>query len=165
MRQVVIFGNSGSGKSTLAKELSAENLAHLDLDSVAWRPLSSSESAPERKPIAESRRAIDVFTNANESWVIEGCYADLLEIAVAKATEIIFLNLPVEACISNAKSRPWELHKYASKEAQDENLEMLVGWIAQYAERDDVFSKSAHERLFQCYQGKKTMVTSNEWRK
>ncbi len=95
-------------------------------------------------PLAESKRAIDAFTGANDSWVIEGCYSDLLEIAIAAATEIIFLNLAVEDCIANAKQRPWEPHKYASKKAQDANLAMLIGWIAQYAERSDAFSKSAH---------------------
>lgn len=39
MRRILIFGNSGSGKSTLAKKLcSSENLAHLDLDTLAWEP-------------------------------------------------------------------------------------------------------------------------------
>jgi len=159
LKNVVIFGNSGSGKSTLAKKLSElEGLAHLDLDSIAWQP----SSPPERKPIAESKREIDRFTSANTQWVIEGCYSDLLEIALPKSSEIIFLNLPVDACISNAKARPWEPHKYDSKEAQDANLAMLIDWIAQYAVRNDTFSKSAHEALYKGYEGKKTMYCGNE---
>lgn len=158
MKRIVIFGNSASGKSTLAKAFSsAENLPHLDLDSIAWMP----SATPERKPIAESKREIDSFTNLHDEWVIEGCYADLLEIVLPASTEILFLNLPIETCIANAKKRPWEPHKYESKQAQDENLEMLIDWISQYAQRNDSFSKSAHERLFQSYNGKKRMYTSN----
>ncbi len=161
MSKVVIFGNSGSGKSTLAKELKeTEGLAHLDLDSIAWHPTSP----PERKSIAESTSEISVFIDSNDRWVIEGCYSDLLEIVIPASSEIIFLNLPVEACIDNAKNRPWEPHKYESKQAQDANLNMLTNWIAQYTERDDIFSKSAHEALFKGYEGKKTMCTKNECR-
>ena len=100
--------------------------------------------------------------DANRQWVIEGCYADLLKIAIPQSSKIIYLNLPVEVCISNAERRPWEPHKYESKAAQDVNLAMLTAWIAQYTIRDDTFSKSAHEALFDSYKGEKTMYTSNE---
>lgn len=158
-KKVVIFGNSGSGKSTLANELKeAEGLSHLDLDLIAWEP----SLPPERKPIATSQREISRFTQANNRWVIEGCYSDLLKLVLPKSSEIIFLNIPIEACISNAKKRPWEPHKYESEEAQNENLDMLIDWISQYATRGDCFSQSAHEQLFSQYKGKKTMYTSNE---
>ena len=159
MKRIIIFGNSGSGKSTLAKALCKDkNLSHLDLDLIAWQPTSP----PQRKPIAESRQEIDAFISVNDGWVIEGCYSDLLELALPAASEIIFLNLPVEACIANARNRPWEPHKYASREAQDANLDMLIDWISQYPERTDTFSKSSHEALFKRYNGKKTMYTSNQ---
>jgi len=162
LKKVVIFGNSGSGKSTLARELNKkENLPHLDLDSIAWLDTSP----PKRKPINESRRDIDAFIGANAQWIVEGCYSDLLEIAISKSSEIIYLNIPIETCVANATNRPWEPHKYLSKEAQDTNLPMLIDWITQYAERDDTFSKSSHMALYENYEGKKTMYTNNERRK
>ena len=159
MRKVLIFGNSGSGKSTLAKNIcSTEDISHLDLDILAWKPIAP----PERKPLKESETEISSFINSNESWVIEGCYSDLLEIALPFSSEVIFMNLPVEICIENAKNRPWEPHKYDSKEAQDNNLKMLIGWISQYSERNDTFSELAHNRLYERFSGKKNMVTINE---
>lgn len=158
MRKVIIFGNSSSGKTTLAKKLNKEGLAHLDLDLHAW--VTDPELA--RKPIEDSRKIILQFIAENNSWVIEGCYSDLIEIALSFSTEIVFMNLPVDQCIQNAKNRPWEPHKYASKEAQDKNLDMLLNWISQYPEREDVLSKSMHEKLYTQYQGKKVMVTTNE---
>ena len=158
MKKIVIFGNSGSGKSTLALRLSAaEGLSHLDLDSIAWLP----EFPPERRPIAESRVRIEQFMKSNKQWVIEGCYSDLLEIALPEATEIIYLNLPIKDCIANARDRPWEPHKYESQQAQDANLDMLIDWIAQYPQRQDTFSQSAHEALFENYDGRKTIFTCN----
>lgn len=155
----MIFGNSGSGKSTLAKELCFKyGLAHLDLDTLAW--LAS--SPPSRKPLIDSGKDISVFIKSNEGWVIEGCYSDLLEIAIPESNEAIFMNLPVDACIRNARKRPWEPHKYKTKAAQDANLEMLIDWIAQYPDRQDTFSMTAHDELFRKYAGIKSVFTSNE---
>ncbi|WP_133407233.1 AAA family ATPase [Parashewanella tropica] len=159
MRKIAIFGNSGSGKSTLAKNLSAEHqLAHLDLDSIAWQQ----SEVPERKPINESEIEILDFIDTHQEWVIEGCYSDLLELILKHASEIIFLDLPIETCISNAKNRPWEPHKYPSKKAQDNNLNMLTDWIAQYDTRTDTFSRSAHESLFNNFNGIKIRYTNNQ---
>ncbi len=161
MSKIVIFGNSGSGKSTLAKDLAMKNqLAHLDLDSIAWKVTTP----PERLAISESSRPISDFLSTNNCWIIEGCYSDLLELVIPRSDEVIFLNLPVSACVKNAKCRPWEPHKYESKEAQDANLEMLIVWISQYTTRTDTFSKVAHEKLFKEFQGKKTMHVSNKHR-
>ncbi|MGB1197905.1 MAG: AAA family ATPase [Thalassotalea sp.] len=158
MSNILIFGNSGSGKSTLAKRLSeCKSLAHLDLDTLAWQ----NTQAPQRLPLAESAELINAFVNRHSQWVIEGCYTDLLELLISECTEIIFLNLPVSACVSNAQKRPWEPHKYKSKAAQDENLEMLLEWIAQYEVRTDTFSKIAHQQLYDSYSGTKTMRTDN----
>jgi adenylate kinase family enzyme len=81
MVKLVIFGNSGSGKSTLAKTLSAQHqAAHLDLDVIAWR----ADQPGVRADLAESRQALLDFMAAHQSWVIEGCYTGLLEVAAAR---------------------------------------------------------------------------------
>ena len=133
-------------------------MAHLDLDTLAWTP----SSPPERRPIDQAYEEIQRFIDANSNWVIEGCYADLLELVEPFANEAIFMNLPVHLCQENAKNRPWEPHKYESKEAQDKNLPMLLDWIAGYMERDDSLSYTAHSALYEGFQGQKTEITSNE---
>ena len=159
MRKILIFGNSGSGKSTLARKLcSADVLSHLDLDILAWMPTVP----PERKPLADSKPEILDFISVNRDWVIEGGYTDLLNIALPFSNKMIFMNLPVELCVANALSRPWEPHKYKSKEAQDNNLEMLIAWISKYPERADTFSEAAHKALYEQYTGAKRTVTINE---
>lgn len=161
MTRIVIFGNSGSGKSTLAAKLSRQHaLAHLDLDTLAWEPVTP----PVRRSVLASSKSIEHFMASNKNWVIEGCYSDLLECALEKATKAIYLSLPIEQCVENAKSRPWEPHKYASKKAQDANLDMLISWIRQYESRNDTFSKTAHEQLFEQFSGQKVLISSNEQR-
>ena len=159
MNRILIFGNSGSGKSTLAKKLaSSKNIAVLDLDTVAWLPTNP----PERASLADSLVEMKQFMKAHESWIMEGCYADLLEAVSHQATEIIFMNLDPSLCIENAKNRPWESHKYPSKAAQDRNLDMLITWIGQYTDRDDACSYQAHLNFYEQFQGKKTSYTTNQ---
>lgn len=158
MRRILIIGNSSSGKSTLARRLSDEQrLAHLDLDTLAWR----SDEPLQRKPLPESALEIRRFITTNPGWVIEGCYGDLAELTLDAANELVFLNLPVEVCIGNARKRPWEPHKYPTKEAQDANLETLINWIADYELRDDTMSKAFHMALYNRFAGRKTMLTAN----
>jgi adenylate kinase family enzyme len=159
MNKVLIFGNSASGKSTLALKLASQyKLAHLDLDTLAWQ----ASKPPTRKPLSESAKDISEFIQAHQGWVIEGCYTDLLTFAETEASNIIFIDLAIEDCIANANSRPWEPHKYSSKAEQDENLGMLIEWIAQYDQRQDTFSKDSHLEFYQQYQGKKMRITSNQ---
>ena len=137
MKRVLVIGNSASGKSTLAKALSAApGVTHLDLDTLAWQPVTP----PERRPLDESRQAIDAFVATNDHWVVEGCYADLAAMAAPASTTLVFLDLPVAQCLEHARQRPWEPHKYDSPEAQDANLSMLLDWIAAYPERNDACS-------------------------
>lgn len=165
-KKIVIFGNSASGKSSLAKNLTSTlQLAHLDLDSLAWLPPSASKSAPtspQRQSIAVSVTEIDAFISQHQNWVIEGCYSDLLTHTLVECSEIVFMNLPITLCIENARNRPWEPHKYESKAAQDANLTMLIDWIAQYDQRTDTFSKSTHQKLFDEFTGTKTQVKNNQ---
>jgi len=155
--RVVVLGNSGSGKSTLAQRLArTKSLADLDLDTLAWEP----RLPPVRRALADSAREIAAFMDADDRWVIEGCYSDLLAIPLPRCTQLVFLNPGVEACIANARARSWEPHKYPSKEAQDANLAMLIGWIRDYERRGDEFSLAAHRALFDRFAGDKIELTS-----
>ncbi len=159
MSRVLIFGNSGSGKSTLAKHLcKTQGLAHLDLDTLAWKPTLPTM----REAIEKSGQGINAFIDKNSHWVIEGCYSDLLVLLQDKATEIIYMNLPVSLCVENAKNRPWEPHKYKSKQAQDDNLPMLINWIEAYQSRVDTFSASSHLKFYRDFKGDKRMITINQ---
>lgn len=132
-------------------------LAHYDLDPIAWLPTTP----PKRASLSACQKLIDQFISENSAWVIEGCYSDLLEIAIPNATELIYLDLTVEDCVANAKNRPWEPHKYESKELQDANLNMLIGWIQTYPTRSDSCSKSAHESLYNQFCGYKSIIKTN----
>lgn len=158
MHRILITGNSGSGKSTMAAQIAAEyGLPHLDLDTLAWDKASPTQ----RRSLIENRNELFCFIQAHNEWVIEGCYSDLLSLAVSHCDKLIFLNPGVEACVRNCRSRPWEAHKYPGVEAQNQNLEMLIRWVREYETRDDEFSLRRHRQLFAEFDGEKVEYTDN----
>lgn len=151
--RILLFGNSGSGKTTFARKLAgAHGLPHLDLDEIVWEP---GQVAVQRSPAAIAA-SLSQFIAANPAWIIEGCYGELVEAASGHCTELVFLNPGLETCLAHNRARPWEPHKYASKEAQDAMLENLQAWVAGYYERDDPWSYRAHRRLFDTFGGPKS---------
>ncbi len=154
--RVLVFGNSGSGKSTYAHALAGKyGLPHLDLDTIVWEPGKVAVA----RPIADVQRDLQLFIAGNPSWVIEGCYGELVEAAAPAATQLIFLNPGLAACLANNRRRPWEPHKYASHEAQNAMLETLQAWVADYYHRTDAWSYAAHRRVFDAHAGPKVEYT------
>lgn len=153
--KVAIIGNSGSGKSTLARNISETyELPMLDLDTVAWEP---GTVAVPREPGA-ALAVIRAFCTENEGWVVEGCYTGLIAAALEFRPVLIFLDPGIDRCIAYCRSRPWEPHKYASKEEQDARLEFLLSWVAGYYDRMDDMSLIAHQSLFERYAGPKVRL-------
>ncbi len=154
--RVAIVGNSGSGKTTLAHDLSGdERVSVLDLDTVAWE----SDQIAVARPIEAAREGVHAFCKAHDSWIIEGCYAGLVEVSLEFNPHLLVLDPGLEQCVSNCLARPWEPHKYATKEEQDEKLSFLLGWIEEYYSRDDDMSLTAHKALFESYAGPKQWLS------
>ncbi len=146
----LIFGNSGAGKSTFARTLAQRfGIDHIDLDVCAWKPTMP----PERRTVSDSLAELKPLLERSARWVIEGCYADLLAELSPTAEVLIFLNPGVEACVRHCQARPWEPHKYASKEEQDRNLGPLLAWVRGYASRQGPLSERAHRALFDGFSG------------
>ncbi|MGE0386201.1 MAG: shikimate kinase [Gammaproteobacteria bacterium] len=148
-----ILGNSGSGKSTLAGWLAGSaGVEVLDLDSVAWE---SGQPAVLRAT-GSVRAEVETFCVSRPRWVLEGCYANLIEVALQFEPHLVFLNPGLDSCVANCLNRAWEPHKYVSRQAQDANLDFLLSWVAEYYTRDGPMSLRAHREVFSAYTGSKT---------
>ncbi len=160
-RRILILGNSGSGKSTYAKSVAKrDGLAHIDLDSYAWRPTDP----PVRRAVEESLGKLRAAL-PEDGWVVEGCYADLLRGLSQDAELLVFLNPGVEACVRHCRARPFEPLKYDEPEAQDANLAMLIEWVRGYETRDGPMSLAVHRTLFDAFEGEKRELTDPQaWR-
>ena len=153
--RAAILGNSGSGKSTFARALAqADKTAILDLDTIVWEPRQIAVRRPANAVLDDLER----FTSSHTSWIVEGCYGDLIETLLAARPELIFMNPGLERCILNCKNRPHEPHKYPSKAEQDRRLEFLLGWVADYYTRTGPMSLAAHRQLFDAYRGPKREI-------
>lgn len=150
--RVAIIGNSGSGKTTLARQLARAHAAPvLDLDTVAWEP---GEIARLRAPAA-AEFDVRAFCDSGEGWIVEGCYATLVRVALSYEPHLLFLDPGPERCRMNCEARPWEPHKYATKAEQDEKLGFLLSWVADYYRRDGEMSHRGHHALYESYPGPK----------
>lgn len=150
--RIAIIGNSGSGKSTLASWLVARTgVPTLDLDTVAWEPNSI---AVARSP-AVAEAEVKAFGAAHASWVVEGCYANLVKVTLQFDPLLLFLNPGEQQCLDNCRARPWEAHKYPSQVEQDKRLAFLLSWVSNYYTRDGEMSLSAHRSCFSAYVGKR----------
>lgn len=155
--KIILLGNAGAGKSTLVRKLlKNQSLARLSLDEVAFH------EGTERRPLQESIACVKRFIADNESWIIEGCYADIIEGVLADCTELVFLNPGIETCIAHCCKRPWEPEKFSSKREQDENLEHLIQWIRSYETRTDEYGLQRHRRLYETFTGAKCELNHPE---
>jgi adenylate kinase family enzyme len=146
--RIAIVGNSGSGKSTLAHQLGeVHSLPVLDLDTVAWE--QGSVAVP--RSVASAAADLRAFCDAHDRWVVEGCYGNLMRVALERFPVLLLLDPGIETCLTNCRNRPWEPHKYASKEEQDERLELLLAWVEEYYTRTGSLSLADHRALFDGY--------------
>ncbi|OZB13193.1 MAG: shikimate kinase, partial [Marinobacter sp. 34-60-7] len=84
--KTILLGNAGAGKSTLSMRLMAKQpVARLSLDEVAF------DEGTQRRPIQDSIADVRSFIASHESWIIEGCYADIIEPVLCECDELIFL--------------------------------------------------------------------------
>jgi adenylate kinase family enzyme len=150
--RVLVFGNSGSGKTTYAKAVARQHaLAHLDLDSIVWEPAQIAV----QRPADDIMASLQEFLAAHDTWVIEGCYGELVAAAALCCTNLVFLNPGLESCLANNRRRPWEPNKYASPDQQNAMLATLQAWVADYYTRGGPWSYSAHRSLFETHTGAK----------
>ncbi|MBK5968509.1 MULTISPECIES: P-loop NTPase family protein [Thiorhodovibrio] len=148
--KIILLGNAGSGKSTFSrKRLAREPAACLSLDTVAFA------DGPARRPLADSIADVRRFIATHESWIIEGCYADILAPILAECEELIFLNPGIEVCVAHCRSRPWEPEKYPSPAAQNANLDNLIDWVRAYETREDEYGLARHRQLYNSFCGQK----------
>ena len=134
--------------------IGSRNIRFLSLDDITWN------TGTERKPFVASRRELLQFIAAHDHWIIEGCYSDLVEVALPHCTELRFLNPGIAVCIEHCTRRPWEPTKFLAVEEQQKTLEHLIQWVRAYETRDDEYGLTRHRKLFDDFTGRKKEYTN-----
>jgi len=148
--KTILLGNAGAGKTTLAAALIGQReIPVLSLDEIAW------QAGVQRRPLEESRDALLAFIGPHEQRPIEGCYGDLVEIALPHCEELIFLNPGVDTCVRHCLQRPWEPSKFASAQEQQAALAGLLEWVKTYETRADEYGLARHRQIYDGFPGRK----------
>ncbi|MCK1489181.1 adenylate kinase [Bradyrhizobium sp. 180] len=150
--RTVVIGNSGSGKSTLADEIA--NLAHIpaiDLDLLHWE-----ESGYGLKRDEDVARKMVRDISEQPRWVIEGVFGWLAEVALPKATTLIWLNFPWSVC------RAGLLARGLRRGATSHDAEELMKWAEAYWTRQTSSSFAGHSKMFNDFSGTKLRLETRE---
>lgn len=147
MLKAIVVGCPGAGKSTFARKLrDASNLPLYYLDMLWHKPDQTNYSREEfDKGLKEIIK--------KEKWIIDGNYQRTLEIRLKECDTVFLLDVPLEVCLSGAKSRigkkredlPW-IEKEFDKE--------FMQWIMDFPKKE----LPPIYRLLDQYRGKKDIV-------
>jgi adenylate kinase family enzyme len=153
MRQrSVVIGNSGSGKSVFAGHLAGLcDVPTLDLDLLHWEGNGFGGKRDETVAKTMTHEAAEA-----PSWVIEGVYGWLAEVAIARATALVWLDLPWTQC------REGLLARGRRRGASASDFSQLLDWAEAYWDRRTSTSFIGHSRLFEGFAGEKLRLTDRQ---
>lgn len=146
---LVIIGNSGSGKTWLARHLSVRSSKHvIHLDDIFWLP-----GGFDRKRADAEVEQLIARQLMQSDWIVEGIYGKLAAKFLDHASTLIWLDMPLELCLSRLEQRGSESKTHLSRPQSEAGLQALLAWASAYPERTGSSGRQAHEELFKSFAG------------
>jgi len=104
MRRIAVIGSGGAGKSALARRLGEIlGIEVYHLDAIHWKPGWTPTPEDEWREINEKLAACD-------EWIIDGNYGSTLDVRLAAADTVVFLDYPRSVCLWRAFKRRLQYH-------------------------------------------------------
>lgn len=149
MKKILIIGSGGAGKSTLARRLGgALGIEVIHLDKLHWKPNWTGTPKGEWREIVKRELKKD-------EWVMDGNFGGTMEMRIAAADTVIYLDFPRAICLYRALKR---IFKYYNKTRPDmgegcrEKLDLeFLHWVWTFRKRA---KPEIEERLNRCAAGK-----------
>ena len=99
MKKIIVIGCPGSGKSTFSKKLhKITKLPLFHLDMIYW---NADKTTIEKTVFIEKLSKII----QEDEWIIDGNYGSTIELRMIECDTIIFLDYPLDICLSGVKQR------------------------------------------------------------
>jgi adenylate kinase family enzyme len=150
--RTVIIGNSGSGKSTFAARLASRlNCPAIDLDLLHWR----GDGFGQKRDEAEARQLV-ANAAAEPRWIIEGVYGWLAQVAIPRATGLVWLDLPWDECKASLIARG------PRRGGDDAQFGELLAWGEGYSSRTTSSSFEGHRQIFDAFAAAKQRLRSRK---
>ena len=126
MKKIIVIGCPGSGKSTFAKslhKLTGIPLFHLDL--LFWN---------EDRTTVEKSVFLDrlLKTLQYNEWIIDGNYCSTMELRMQTCDTVIFLDYPLDICLSGVEERKGKPRSDLPWIENDEDDTEFVDFIKNY---------------------------------
>ena len=117
--RIAVIGSPGAGKSTLATMIAAATgLPLIHLDAEHWQP---GWVEPERNEwLARAAAFAD-----EQCWVIDGMYNSTLSARLARATLVVYLDLPTAVCLWGVMKRVWRWRGQTRPDMREECPEKI----------------------------------------
>lgn len=148
LTRTLIIGNAGSGKTWLAGHLSAlSGIPTIHLDDLRWTPGQYGKARDNQVVMDEVARAA-----AAEAWLMEGVFGWLAKVALPRATQLVWLDLPEDECLANVRARGIQ------GGGSEADFAALLTWIGEYRLRNNSSCFAAHLQLFEAFEGAKTRL-------
>ena len=130
MKRVIVIGSGGAGKSTLAMALGQRlGLPIVHLDAQFWQ---AGWKERDREDWLEWQRTVLL----EPRWIMDGNYGGTLDVRLAAADTVIFLDLPRALCVARALGRALRYWGRTRPDMAAGCLEKLdldfLRWIWQY---------------------------------
>lgn len=149
-KRTVIIGNAGSGKSTLAAHVGAfAGCACVDLDAIYWE-----DQLALRKRVKPAAIQMLAAHSLEPTWVIEGVYGWLADVATPRATALVWLDLQWDDCRAGLEARG------PSGSSSEAEYDGLLAWAGQYWTRKTPSSHAGHQSIFDGFAGCKAALRS-----
>jgi len=160
MKRVLVIGCGGAGKTRLARRLGEFlGLPVHHLDRLFWKP------GWEPSTDEEIRRAIEQIFETDR-WIMDGNYSGTMEMRMARADTIIFLDLPTLACLCGVIARYLTYRDRTRPDMTEGNIERLgfdfLAWILTYRRRRrpkvlSLLNRHSHDRTIITLQSRRAV--------
>jgi adenylate kinase family enzyme len=101
-------------------------------------------------------RRMTLEVSAQSLWIIEGVYSWLAEVALPRATALIWLDFPWSLCRAGLLARD------PRRGATDQDTAELLKWAETYWNRHTSSSFAGHSRMFNSFSGTKFRLENRE---